>query len=488
MAPEISLDAQSQEPLYRQLYAKFKDAILKQELARGERLPPTRELAGSLGLNRTTVAAAYELLESEGLIRGYVGRGSFVEGVPETPKALDWRALLPEKEEAAPAVSPATRISFAASIPSETLFPLEEFRATCQEVIGSPAAAQILQLGSSAGYGPLRRYLLDQARRRGDAGPGDDILIASGCQQAFDLIQRMLAPRGEAVLLEDPVMPSLRDVFTRAGARTVGVPMGDAGIDVQALATAVEKNRPRLMVLTPNFQNPTGTTLPESSRREVLDIARRAGAVVVENDTYGELRYRGAPVASIKRLDASGDTILLKSFSKIAFPGLRVGWVIGPRYFIQRLTEAKQASDRHSDQLSQAVLLCFAESGRLAAHQKRMLDRGGERLAACLDACEKDLPQGSRFTHPEGGMNVWVQLPDRVDAAIVAERAAREGVSFLPGRYFAISRPQTHSLRLSFAGLEPKEIRAGLRILGRVAQSEMERAVTERFEPAAGVV
>src|SRR5579883_3546414 len=144
MVPDIRLDSSSPEPLYRQLYEQFKTAIRHGGLARGEKLPPTRELAGSLGLNRTTVAAAYELLESEGLILGQVGRGSFVQGPPERPKPLDWRSLLGEQDEAAPLLAPGSApISFSASTPSEALFPLQEFRASCREVIESAAAPQI---------------------------------------------------------------------------------------------------------------------------------------------------------------------------------------------------------------------------------------------------------------------------------------------------------------------------------------------------------
>jgi 2-aminoadipate transaminase len=342
MLPRIQLESEVETPLYRQLHDKIRSAILAGTLTRGERLPPTRGLAGLLGLNRTTVAAAYELLESEGLIRGHVGRGSFVEGSPETPARLDWASLMPPDDNSpAPPAASVAKISFSASRPSEILFPLDEFRATCREVIDSPEALQILQLGPASGYGPLRRYLLEEARRRGTAGPEDDILITSGCQQAFDLVQRVLASRGETVLLEDPVYPGLRNVFLRGGARVAGVPVGDHGVDVEALARAIERERPRLVVLTPNFQNPTGTTMPEAARKAVLALARRAGAVLVENDLYGDLRYGGTEIPSLKRLDVSGDTILLSSFSKIAFPGLRVGWAIGPRHFIARLTEAK---------------------------------------------------------------------------------------------------------------------------------------------------
>src|SRR5580698_5018193 len=275
------------------------------------------------------------------------------------------------------------------------MFPLDEFRVTCRAVIDSDDAAGILQLGPAGGYGPLRRHLLNEARQVGTAGEDDDILITSGCQQAFDLIQRVLAAHGETVLIEDPVYPGLRNAFLRGGARVIGMPVGREGVEVDALGALLEKEKPRLMVLTPNFQNPTGSTLPIESRRAILMLAKRAGVIVVENDLYGELRYHGGRLPTIKKLDESGDTILLGSFSKVAFPGLRVGWAIGPRHFIERLTEAKEASDLHSDQLSQAVLLRFAESGRLAAHRRKMLTAGALRLKAALTSCSKNLPPGS---------------------------------------------------------------------------------------------
>jgi 2-aminoadipate transaminase len=489
MLPRLELGPPSQLPLYRQLHEQLKSAIIAGRMVRGERLPPTRELAGSLGLNRTTVAAAYELLESEGLIRGHVGRGSFVEGPVAEETRLDWESLIPT-EDAWPAPSPSgALISFAASRPSELQFPLDEFRATCREVIDSTEAIHILQLGPASGYGPLRRYLLNQARARGTAGPDDDILITSGCQQAFDLIQRVLASHGETVVLEDPVYPGLRNAFLRGGARILGVPVGVDGMDVEALGRVLEKEHPRLLVLTPNFQNPTGTTLPVEARRTILALARRAGVVIVEDDLYGELRYHGAEIPAIKKLDTSGDAILLGSFSKIAFPGLRVGWAIGPRHFIARLTEAKEASDLHSDQLSQAVLLRFAESGRLEAHLEKMLAAGGIRLKAILSACAKELPEGSRYTRPEGGMNVWVRLPEPMDASELAARAERENVNYLPGRYFAVSRPQTQGLRLSFAGLPPDQIRAGMTVLGKIFRSELDRLRNaQRGEPAPAMV
>jgi 2-aminoadipate transaminase len=483
MVPKLDIQTSSEIPIYRQVYEQVRAAILAGKMSRGEKLPPTRELAGSIGLNRTTIAAAYELLEADGLIKGHVGRGSFVEWTSR----VDWESIIPAEEN--PPVAPAALISFSASRPSELQFPLEEFRATCREVIDSNEAANILQLGPASGYGPLRRFLMEQLRLRGEFGENDDILITSGCQQAFDLIQRVLASRGETVVVEDPVYPGLRSAFQRGGARVIGAPVGPNGVEPEVLERIFEKERPRLMVLTPNFQNPTGTTIPEDARRQIIDLARRSGVIIVEDDLYGSLRYTGAEIPAMKTLDDSGDVILLGSFSKMAFPGLRVGWAVGPRHFIARLAEAKEASDLHSDQLSQAVLLRFAETGRLAAHRKKMLAAGAERLRACLAGCEKELPEGCEYTRPEGGMNLWVRLPEPLDASEMAVRAARENVSFTPGKYFAVSRPQTHGLRLCFAGMTPENVRYGLQVLGVIFRTELNRARKARaVDPAPALV
>ncbi len=476
MLPITTLNPDAESPLYRQLYLQIRELIESQQLPRGGRLPATRELAGQLGLNRTTVSAAYELLESEGLITGHVGRGSFVAGTGNTSGRVPWRDILESPASISPAAPTSTPVAgFSSSRPSELLFPLEEFRSTCTEVIQSADAQTILQLGSPSGYPPLRRYLLDVSRAEGVLRESDDLLITSGCQQAFDLLQHTLVRKGETVLLEDPVYLGVRHVFERAGARLVGVPVGADGIDLEALERIVAREHPRLLAVTSNFQNPTGATLPLASRKALLRIAQQAGVIVIENDIYGALAYEGDLIATIKRLDDSGDTVLLRSFSKLAFPGLRVGWVIGPRALIEKLTEAKLWSDLHADQLSQAVLLRFAESGRLERHRQKMLAAGRERLRAALNACEKYLPPEAKFTRPRGGMSLWVRLPEPLDAGELLPRAEREGVTYLPGKYFAVSRPEPNSLRISFAGMTPDQIRSGIAILGRIFTEELER-------------
>jgi 2-aminoadipate transaminase len=472
------------------LYEQIAGRIRSGEFAHGFRLPATRELAGLLGLNRATVSAAYELLDTEGLISGQVGRGSYVIAEMGVASAFDWDSLLERSETAASGAAAGfggEAISFVMSRPSQDLFPLQDFRASCAAVLGREDLAGILQLGSPSGYEPLRRHLIEDARRQGLAGPGDDLIVTNGCQQALDLLARVLVRAGDSVVAEDPVYTGLKNLVAGVGGRLVGIPVGSEGMDVAQLERALERERPRFVVVTPNFQNPTGATLPLAARHALLEAAARARVPLVENDAYGQLRYSGVPLPALKQLGDRGGTVLLRSFSKISFPGLRVGWALGPKPLIDRLRQAKEASDLHTDQLSQAVLLEFVESGRLSAHLERVLEAGALRLRATLDACREFLPAGARWTRPEGGMNVWVRLPEPLDAEELLPRARKEGVAYLPGRLFAVSRREPGALRLSFAGLPPELIRAGLEILGRVFSGEIE-AASRNFGPVQAMV
>lgn len=485
------LNHQSESPLYRQLYEQIALQIRSGRIGRGTRLPATRELAGLLGLNRTTVSAAYEILESEGLISGQVGRGSFVTGDAQNGgSGVDWNTLLDRGD--APVAGPAPIagkevIRFVVSQPSSDLFPLDAFRASCAAVLKRHDLAEVLQLGSPSGYEPLRRRLLEDARRLGTATLSDDVLITNGCQQALDLIGRVLLRPGDSVAVEDPIYPGLKNLLSGMGAQLLGIPVGSDGIDIEFAARLLARERPRFLVVTSNFQNPTGATLPQSAREALLAAAHAAGVPVIENDAYGDLRYHGQPIPALKQLDPRGGTVLLRSFSKVSFPGLRVGWVLGPKTLVERLRNAKEASDLHTDQLSQAVLLEFLETGRLEAHRAHVLQAGAQRLAATLDACRDCLPTGTRWSRPEGGMNIWVRLPAPLDAGDLLPRVQREGVAYLPGRYFEVSRRQAGALRLSFAGLAPEQIRKGLEILGRVVTAEVENAA-RGFEPSSALV
>jgi DNA-binding transcriptional MocR family regulator len=468
---EPNLDGESDVPLYRQLGLYLRHQMQSGRLRRGDRLPPTRELALKLGLNRTTVSAAYDVLENEGLIRGEVGRGSFVTGGALTNGgSLNWsRAIVGSVSTGAGMPLP-DGINFSSSRPSEKLFPIEEFRGACREVLESRSLKTLMQLGSPGGYEPLRRYLLERATASGVARESDDILITNGCQQALDLLRRALVRAGDKVAVEEPVYPGLKNLFLEGGAELIGVSAHADGIDLHSLQRALDA-KAKVLVVTPSFQNPTGATISAAARAEICTMARTAEVAVIENDIYSELSYsENDSLPRLKELDAN--VILLGSFSKIAFPGIRVGWIIGPRPVIARATELKQLADLHTDHLSQAFLLRFAESGRLARHQSAVIAATKEKLRALEQSCRKCL-SGCTYQVPRGGMNMWITLPDDLDAVGLRSLAQQAGVDFLPGRMFSVSRPLDSGLRLSFAGLEPQEIRKGIEILGGLIEDSL---------------
>jgi 2-aminoadipate transaminase len=257
--------------------------------------------------------------------------------------------------------------------------------------------------------------------------------------------------------------------------------MTAAGVDLESLRAALEAGS-KVVVITPSFQNPTGATIAESRRPALVQMVRNAGAVLIENDLYSELRYEGEFAPRLKTYDP--DVVLIGSFSKIAFPGARVGWILGPKPLIARATELKQIADLHTDQLSQAFLLHFARTGALERHRARAVAAGREKLRALERACSRHLG-GCSFSVPQGGMNLWVELPAGIEAASLRELARQAGVDYLPGRYFSIARSFEGAFRLSFAGLEPDAIEEGIAILGSlIAKSGAARDESLEPEPA----
>lgn len=478
---DLQLNPGSTTPIYQQIADALAERIQTGRMQAGERLPATRELAGQLGLNRTTISAAYALLDKAGLISGQVGRGSFVAGQQS-------------REGEQEARESRSTIQFASSRPAADAFPLTSFRKLVREVIDSPEASDILQLGSPQGYGPLRRYLLETDRALGIAGEEGDVLVTNGCQQALDLIARAYTTAAAAtepvtVLVEDPVYHGLIKTFRRAGARLIPIPFGPGGLDIAAAEESMVRHRPRLLVVTPDFQNPTGCSLSLGDRQRLLRAAAENGVRVVENGIYSDLRYGGDPLPAMKQLDETGRTILLRSYSKVAFPGLRVGWVTAPQDVIRRLTEEKQICDLHSDQLAQAIFLRFAQAGELGRHIEQTRRTGRQRLESLLRACNENWPEGTKWTTPEGGMCLWVELPAPLTAEDLLRRAQREGVAFLPGENFSVHETHQRGLRISFGGLAPETIERGIRILGAAARAELGWR-ENRFlsEPAAALV
>ncbi len=494
----LQLQPESHVPLYMQIRDQLRALVHTGELRPGDRIPASRELAVQLGVHRTTVANAYAELESEGLIRGHVGRGTFIQNgdmplkltpPPPSPIAgggVRWESLFADERgedtllRLCPPGPPAP-ISLLSARPSTEHFPLEDFRTCCNLALKN-GGASILELGTSEGYRPLRQALVEMLRAEGTAIKEEQLLITGGCQQSLDLLCKAFLRPGDAVALENPAYPGTIAIFAGSRVRSLGVNVlskpdasGQVGMDLNCLESVLMQNRVKLIITNPDFQNPTGTTMPMAQRRRLLEIAARHQVPVVEDYITGRLRLSGPKVPSLKALDRQGVVIQIDSFSKVAFPGLRVGWVVGPENVIERLRLVKLATDLHTDHLAQAAMAEFVRRGFFARHLAKMRDVYSSRLNALEEALEKMMPEGTDWVRPEGGMCMWVSLPPGYDANELLIHVRDKGVAFAPGRYFYFQSPLPNTLRLGFAPLEEKKIHRGVTILAEQLRVEMRK-------------
>ena len=329
--------------------------------------------------------------------------------------------------------------------------------------LSGEAARRSLQYSTTEGDPGLRAAAADLMTARGVPTGAGDLLITSGSQQALTLVATALLDPGDAVLVEEPSYLAAIQAFTLAGARVVPVACDDDGVLPDALDDAAAASGARLAYLIPTFQNPTGRTLPLERRRAIAAIAERRGLWLIEDDPYGELRYAGEPVAPLAAQPGAEDrTLSLSTLSKIAAPGLRLGWVRAPADVRAPLVVAKQAADLHSSTIDQAAAAIWLARTDLAAHVGHLRDVYRERRDALLDGIGDGLPPGSTWNRPDGGMFVWARLPEGHDAQALLRAAIAKDVAFVPGAPFFAGEPDVRALRLSFTTHAPDEIATGL--------------------------
>jgi 2-aminoadipate transaminase len=357
-------------------------------------------------------------------------------------------------------------ISFAGGLPAPELFDGDGLRAAFAAALTDGAAQRSLQYSTTEGDPALRAAIAARLTARGLPTAPDEVLVTSGSQQALTLTATVLVEPGDRILVEEPSYLAALQAFQLAGAQLVPVPCDDDGIDPDAAAELARRHGARLLYVIPNFQNPTGRTLPLARREALAALARRAGMWIVEDDPYGELRYRGAALPPLAALDGGEDRVLaLSTLSKIAAPGLRVGWVRAPAALRRPLTIAKQAADLHSSTVDQAAAARWLATVDLEARISALRTAYGARRDALVHGLAAALPPGSTHNHPGGGMFVWARLPDGHDAAALLERALARDVAFVPGFPFYAGPPDAAALRLSFTAHTPAEIAEGLRRL-----------------------
>jgi DNA-binding transcriptional MocR family regulator len=479
----LHLDRGSHTPLYLQIRNQLREMILDGTLSEGSRLLPERQMAAALGVNRSTVVNAYRELVADGLVEAHVGRGTTVcraplvshlaplrvgtveppvgkvpdsESAPSHP--LVWGEYFVSRPEGGrdpllrdlmALLTRSDTISFAAGIPAPELYPLDDFRQAMTHVLNTAGQA-LLQPCPIEGYYPLRQTIARRMAGRGATVRAEDVLVVTGSQQGLDLIARAFLRAGDEVVVEAPSYLGALQIFSAAGARLLSVPLDREGMRLDVLENILIRYRPKLIYTLPTFQNPSGRTMIAKRRLRLLELARRHRVPIVEDDPYGELYYTDQAPFPLLALDQDEYVIYLSTFSKILFPGLRLGWVAAPRPVIERLSQIKQLADLHCSTLIQGAVHEFCHRGALDKHLDHVRDLYRQRRDAMLAALTEYGPAGLEWDEPQGGFNLWCRLPPGLKARRLMAEAARQSVALVPGEVFYPDGGGQEEMRLNF--------------------------------------
>ncbi|UCE45577.1 MAG: PLP-dependent aminotransferase family protein [Methanobacteriota archaeon] len=370
-------------------------------------------------------------------------------------------------------------ISFAGGLPNPETFPTEIIRDIANDVLKDDGA-RALQYGITEGYLPLREAIADRMSRHGTDAATDDIGVVSGSQQVIDLIGKVLIDPHDAIVISAPTYLTALTGFAVYDARFESVPIDEENMRIDLFedklkSLATESVHPKLVYALPNFQNPAGVTMPEKSRRRLVDLASEHNLIILEDDPYGELRYRGDDIRSIKSFDDEGRVVYMSTFSKILAPGLRVGWMAAHPDLLRKLIIAKQSSDVCTNVLGQVVAQEYITRGHIDTQIQKIREIYGRKLNIMLEGMDRFMPDSVAWIRPDGGMFLWATLPEGVSSGELLSKALERRVAFVSGRaFFPDPADGMSTLRLNFTHPSDEMITEGLRRLGGVFKEEMD--------------
>ncbi|WP_147539326.1 PLP-dependent aminotransferase family protein [Anaerotruncus rubiinfantis] len=364
-------------------------------------------------------------------------------------------------------------ISFAGGLPAPELFPVEEMREACNLVL-QKEKDHALQYSTTEGYRPLREWIANRLRQKGVYAVADDILILTGSQQGLDLSAKVFIDEGDIIVCESPTYLAALQAFRAFGPRFVSVDMDENGMVMSHLEQVLSENKVKLIYTVPDFQNPTGRTMSLERRKKLVELAERFGVIVVEDNPYGELRFAGKELPPVKAFDITGRVVYLSTFSKILAPGLRIGWVCTTSAeHMSRYIILKQGTDLHTDSFSQMITHQYLIQNDIDQHIREIRKVYGARRNLMLDTMHAKFPAGIRYTHPEGGLFLWVELPEGMDAKQILHQCIEEKIAFVPGEPFFTNGKGKNTFRLNFSNMADTYIVEGIEKLGKILQQFM---------------
>ena len=357
-------------------------------------------------------------------------------------------------------------ISFAGGLPAPELFPVEELKKACDFVLteyGPPS----LQYSITMGYPPLRKFLAERLSQKGSKIAYENIMITGGSQQGLDLVGRAFLDSGSFVVVENPTYLGALQAFKTYNPHYVTVEMDSEGIIIEQVEESIKKHKPRFIYVVANFQNPSGITMSEKRRKELVELAGEYYIPIIDDNPYGELRYKGKDLPSLREL--GGERVIeLGTFSKLISPGLRIGWIVIPAEIIGVFERMKQSADLHTNTFAQYVIYEYVKNGNLDRHIEILKREYSQRRDAMISFLKKYLPKSVRWTEPEGGLFLWVILPENVSATALLEKAVENKVAYVPGKPFFAREDRDNVLRLNFSNASVEKIEEGIKRLAEV--------------------
>jgi DNA-binding transcriptional MocR family regulator len=489
----LAIDSDSEESVYQQIARQIEALISSRALTSGDRLPAIRTLAARLGLHRDTIALAYERLAIEGWAEARVGAGTFVSSFRRGAgrvMASAFRSsngggrtteteltLAPQVEQLIALDNTRPRyatgddvVALHRLIPDPRFYPVEEFR-ECIDAAIREGGPELFSYASPEGDPRLRRAMAERFRAEGIDRSADELVLCHGASQGISLALRLFAEPGDQIAVEVPTYANVLSAFAGLGLSPAAVSMDEDGADPEALDRVLAKPEVKAFYTIPSFHNPLGTSMSLERRHQVLEVAKRHGVPVIEDAFEMDLRFQGVELPPLAALDDSDLVVLLFSFSKSLFPGVRVGSLSAHGRALEGLVALKHATDLSDALPLQAGLARFVESGAYDRHLVRMRRLLRSRHAVMHQALELAMPAGTSWTRPDGGYQLWVELPFEVDTRDLLADAARAGVLFSPGSSFMPDGRPSRAMRLTVACADEDEIRRGVAALGEVIRS-----------------
>lgn len=364
-------------------------------------------------------------------------------------------------------------ISFAGGLPAPELFPVEEMKAVCEAVLNEDGR-RALQYSTTEGYQPLRELVADRMNQAGIGATGNNVLIVTGSQQGLDLTGKVFLDEDDVVICESPTYLAAINAFKTYLPKFVEIAMDDQGMIMADLEAALKKNRKAKFIYTvPDFQNPTGRTMSLDRRKKLIELANQYDILVLEDNPYGELRFAGDNVPPVKSFDTEGRVIYQSTFSKVLTPGVRVGWLCASPDILQKYVIFKQSADLHTNTLAQMQVTKFIEMFDLETHIERIRKVYKLRRDSMIEAIKTEFPHGVKYTQPDGGLFLWVELPVWMNAREVLIRCLDNNVAFVPGGAFFPNGGNENTLRLNFSNMSEERIVEGIGRIGKLIKSMM---------------